>query len=223
MTRIWSRRQKKWLAQGAIAKHSIVTTGGVNTSRKWAFTTWESLANGTLEKWQLDYLASINFPKTIEENKRQKKAFKEAKTERNIDVTTAELNENGTALLPYQIRKACNGYKRPTCKYVGGCDMGSRKKGGLCTKHYNEMVAASLVPSQHDCEFLPANKDDELALSQPISTDCEFFMDVTVADWTAADCEFFMDVMDENVVFEDNILWSEEWSNVPTGYEWEEF
>ena len=73
---------------------------------------------------------------------------------------TAEQEEKGTNLRPSQVKIACGGYKRGTCKHVGGCNKVAIKKGGLCNKHYEAMVAG-LVPSQ------PANKDDGLVLSLP--------------------------------------------------------
>ena len=123
---------KKWLAQGGIAERSIKTTGAVSANQTWANRTWESIANGTLEKWQVDFLVSINFPMTKEENDRRRKAFKEAKTARNIVVMTAEQEEKGTNLRPSQVKIACGGYKRGTCKHVGGCNKVAIKKGGLC-------------------------------------------------------------------------------------------
>ena len=152
--------QKQWLAQGGIAEHSIKTTGAVTTKPSWVTRTWKSIADGTLKEWQVDYLVSINFPMTKEENDRRRKAFKEAKTARNIVVMTAEQEEKGTNLRPSQVKIACGGYKRGTCKHVGGCNKVAIKKGGLCNKHYEAMVAG-LVPSQ------PANKDDGLVLSLP--------------------------------------------------------
>jgi len=66
--------QKQWLAQGGIAEHSIKTTGAVATKPSWVTRTWISIANGTLKEWQVDYLVSINFPMTKEENDRRRKA-----------------------------------------------------------------------------------------------------------------------------------------------------
>ena len=119
--------QKQWLAQGGIAEHSIKTTGAVATKPSWVTRTWISIANGTLKEWQVDYLVSINFPMTKEENDRRRKAFKEAKTARNLVVVTAEQPN----LLPSQVKIACGGYKRGTCKHVGGCNKVAIKKGGL--------------------------------------------------------------------------------------------
>ena len=214
---------KKWVVQLGNAQHSIETTGGVIVKGAWATTTWESIANGTLQQWQLDLLHKSNYPMTKEESDRRRKSFKEAKTARNIVVVTAEQEKKkGTALLPWQVKKVCGYYKRATCKHVGGCNKQSQRKG-LCTEHYNAMKTANLVLSQ------PTN--DELALPEPTAV-----ADWTAADdWTATDREFFMDVMDWDVVTSDFPTpseWSEEltnwagpsaWSKLPTGQEWGEF